>query len=75
MASFGTLSLLLAFGLLAGPAGLYGFDAIRESHPPAAITTLVLMLALVGTGSRPNSSRCMSGFRSPIRRRRAMSRR
>src|ERR1700740_106183 len=26
MASFGTLSLLLAFGLLAGPDGLYGFD-------------------------------------------------
>src|SRR4029077_3197726 len=52
MASFGTLSLLLAFGLLAGPDGLYGFDAIRESHPPAAITTLVLMLALVGTGSK-----------------------
>jgi hydrogenase-4 component B len=52
MASFGTLSLLLAFGLLAGPDGLYGFGAIRESHPPAAITTLVLMLVLVGTGSK-----------------------
>jgi hydrogenase-4 component B len=52
MASFGTLALLLAFGLLAGPNGLYGFDAIRESHPSAAITTLVLMFALVGTGSK-----------------------
>src|SRR6516164_2441452 len=26
MASFGTLALLLTFGLLAGPGGLYGFD-------------------------------------------------
>ncbi len=33
MASFGTLALLLAFGLLAGPEGAYAFDAIRESHP------------------------------------------
>ena len=32
MASFGTLALLLAFGLLAGPDGGYAFDAIRESQ-------------------------------------------
>lgn len=32
MASFGTLALLLAFGLLASDAG-YDFDAIRASHP------------------------------------------
>ena len=31
MASFGTLALLLAFGLLAGPAGDYGFAAIRAA--------------------------------------------
>ncbi|WP_292322074.1 proton-conducting transporter membrane subunit, partial [Mesorhizobium sp.] len=29
MASFGTLALLLAFGLLAGPAGTYLFDSMR----------------------------------------------
>ena len=35
MASFGTLALLLAFGLLAGPAGDYGFAAIRAApHTP-----------------------------------------
>ena len=32
MASFGTLSLLLAFGLLAGPEGAYGFAAMRDGH-------------------------------------------
>ena len=31
MASFGTLALLLAFGLLAGPAGDYAFAAIRAA--------------------------------------------
>src|SRR5260370_35610180 len=52
MASFGTLALLLAFGLLAGPDGLYGFDAIRAGHPSPTLTTLVLAFALVGTGSK-----------------------
>ena len=33
MASFGTLALLLAFGLLAGADGNYAFDAMRASHP------------------------------------------
>jgi len=33
MASFGTLSLLLAFGLLAGPDASYAFAAIRAAHP------------------------------------------
>ena len=33
MASFGTLCLLLAFGLLAGADGSYAFDAIRGSQP------------------------------------------
>ena len=52
MASFGTLALLLAFGLLAGPEGEYAFDAIRESHPSTALTALVLILVLIGTGSK-----------------------
>jgi hydrogenase-4 component B len=51
MASFGTLALLLAFGLLAGPAGGYAFDAIR-SAPTAALAGVVLVLALVGAGSK-----------------------
>ncbi len=32
MASFGTLALLLAFGLLAGPDGGYAFAQIRDSQ-------------------------------------------
>ena len=52
MASFGTLALLLAFGLLAGPAGDYGFAAIRTApHTPYA-ATLVLILMLLGAGSK-----------------------
>jgi hydrogenase-4 component B len=50
MASFGTLALLLAFGLLAGPDGAYGFDAIRAG--PHALTGLVLILVLLGAGSK-----------------------
>jgi hydrogenase-4 component B len=52
MASFGTLSLLLAFGLLAGANGNYAFDAIRATHPTAALSTMVLILTLVGAGSK-----------------------
>jgi formate hydrogenlyase subunit 3/multisubunit Na+/H+ antiporter MnhD subunit len=52
MASFGTLALLLAFGLLAGANGNYVFDTIRTSHPSAALTALVLVLAIVGAGSK-----------------------
>jgi len=52
MASFGTLALLLAFGLLAGPAGDYGFAAIRAApHTPHA-AALVLILMLLGAGSK-----------------------
>ena len=50
MASFGTLALLLAFGLLAGPQGSYEFAAIRAAEHPAA--ALVLALALAGAGSK-----------------------
>jgi hydrogenase-4 component B len=52
MASFGTLALLLAFGLLAGPEGAYGFAAIRGAHHAAWINALVLALALLGAGSK-----------------------
>src|SRR5262249_32316185 len=52
MASFGTLALLLAFGLLAGPQGGYTFEEIRLAHPSAGLAALVLILALFGTGSK-----------------------
>src|SRR5690242_11789881 len=52
MASFGTLALLFAFGLLAGANGDYQFDAIRASHPSAALAALVLILAILGAGSK-----------------------
>ncbi|MBB3387753.1 formate hydrogenlyase subunit 3/multisubunit Na+/H+ antiporter MnhD subunit [Rhizobium sp. BK275] len=52
MASFGTLVLLLAFGLLAGSAGDYGFAAMRGSaHTPFAVG-LALILLLLGAGSK-----------------------
>ena len=52
MASFGTLSLLLAFGLLSGPEGNYAFAAIRaEEHTPL-VGGLVLALMLLGAGSK-----------------------
>jgi len=50
MASFGTLTLLLAFGLLAGGNGGYTFADIRSSS--VALPGLVLILALIGTGSK-----------------------
>jgi formate hydrogenlyase subunit 3/multisubunit Na+/H+ antiporter MnhD subunit len=52
MASFGTLSLLLAFGLLAGPGGGYAFDAIRGASPSPIVSAAVLLLALIGAGSK-----------------------
>lgn len=52
MASFGTLSLLLAFGIMAGAAGDYSFDAIRAAAQTPALGATVLALALVGAGSK-----------------------
>jgi formate hydrogenlyase subunit 3/multisubunit Na+/H+ antiporter MnhD subunit len=52
LASFGTMALLLAFGLLAGAEGGYGFAAIRAATPGALATVLVLILALLGAGSK-----------------------
>jgi hydrogenase-4 component B len=52
MASFGTLSLLLAFGLLAGPDGGYAFDAMRQAGHAPWVAGLVLCLVLVGAGSK-----------------------
>ncbi|MGD9507354.1 MAG: hydrogenase 4 subunit B [Geminicoccaceae bacterium] len=52
MAGLGTAALLLCFGLLAGPQGAYGFDTIRHREHGTLSATLVLALALVGTGSK-----------------------
>ena len=52
MASFGTLALLLAFGLLAGPAGDYDFAAVRAAQHTPYVAALVLILMLLGAGSK-----------------------
>ena len=52
MAGFGTMALLLAFGLLAGPGGEYAFAAIRAADRTPAIAALALVLMLVGAGSK-----------------------
>ena len=52
MASFGTLALLLAFGLLAGPTGTYEFAAIRAAQHTPYVAALVLILMLLGAGSK-----------------------
>ena len=52
MASFGTLALLLCFGLLAGADGGYAFDAIRSAPPAALVAGFAVILALIGAGSK-----------------------
>jgi hydrogenase-4 component B len=52
MASFGTLALLLAFGLLAGASGSYDFATMRLAGHTPAVTAFVLVLLLIGAGSK-----------------------
>src|SRR5690606_7064386 len=52
MASFGTLALLLGFGLLAGPDGDYAFDALRAAEHGPVTTGVALALVLLGAGSK-----------------------
>lgn len=52
MACFGALALLFAFGILAGDHGAYAFEAMRANHPAAWMAGLVLVLALIGAGSK-----------------------
>jgi formate hydrogenlyase subunit 3/multisubunit Na+/H+ antiporter MnhD subunit len=52
MASGGTLALVLAFGLLAGPDGGYAFASIRAATATPLSTALVLALVLIGAGSK-----------------------
>src|SRR5436190_2000835 len=51
MATGGALTLLFAFGLLAGPSGGYGFAEMRHAAHVAA-APLVLVPALIGAGSK-----------------------
>ena len=51
MASFGTLALLLAFGLWRDRRE-YGFAAIRAAQHTPYVATLVLILMLLGAGSK-----------------------
>ncbi len=52
MASFGTLTLLLAFGLLAGPSGAYVFADMGHVPSSGWVPGLVVVLALIGAGSK-----------------------
>jgi hydrogenase-4 component B len=52
MAAIGTIALLFAFGLLAGSAGAYGFDEMRARDLGWAASAAVLILILIGTGSK-----------------------
>jgi len=52
MAVFSGLTLLLAFGLLAGPSGGFTFAAIRASHLPPVTIAIVFVLAMIGTGCK-----------------------
>src|SRR3984957_15901981 len=52
MASFGTLALLLAFGLLAGADGGYAFAAMRAAHPSVLAAACAVILVLIGAGSK-----------------------
>jgi formate hydrogenlyase subunit 3/multisubunit Na+/H+ antiporter MnhD subunit len=52
MAVFSGLTLLLAFGLLAGPSGGFTFAAIRLAHLTPMTTAIVFVLATIGAGSK-----------------------
>ncbi len=52
MASLSGMALLLAFGLLAGAEGQYAFAAMRALPPTPRVAGLVLLLALLGAGSK-----------------------
>ena len=52
MASFGTLCLLLAFALLAGPDGGYAFADIEAGRQARPLAGLILVLVLLGAGSK-----------------------
>ena len=72
MASFGTLALLMAFGLLAGSVGGYDFSAIRAgAAQPDGVRVSCWRWCSSAPDRRRGLCRCTSGCRSRIRRRRA----
>ncbi|MBF0175579.1 MAG: hydrogenase 4 subunit B [Magnetococcales bacterium] len=52
MASFGTMMLLFAFGIMAGDKGDYAFDTMRGGTLPDWGVAVVLVLTLLGAGSK-----------------------
>ena len=52
MAAMGTMALILAFGLLAGPVGGYDFDHMRSVAESPLLGAIVVILMLVGAGSK-----------------------
>jgi hydrogenase-4 component B len=52
MAAIGAIALLLGFGVLAGVAGDYSFEAIRTSGRGQAATAAAIVLTLLGAGSK-----------------------
>ena len=52
MAGFGTLCLLLALGILGDVDGSYAFAAIRTNNRPTWQQSVVLVLVLLGAGSK-----------------------
>jgi formate hydrogenlyase subunit 3/multisubunit Na+/H+ antiporter MnhD subunit len=52
MASFGTLALLLAFGLMAGPTGSYTFPQMRLAEHSDIVRATIFVLFLAGAGSK-----------------------
>ncbi|HKF73710.1 MAG TPA: proton-conducting transporter membrane subunit, partial [Stellaceae bacterium] len=52
MASFGTGALVFGFGLLAGGAGSYAFEALRAAHLDTTRAAILFGLALIGAGSK-----------------------
>jgi formate hydrogenlyase subunit 3/multisubunit Na+/H+ antiporter MnhD subunit len=52
MAAFGTFCLLAAFGLMAGTGGTYDFATIRAHHAAGTAAAAVVLLALLGAGSK-----------------------
>ena len=55
MASFGTLALLLGFGLLAGPDGGYTFAEMRAAHPSATLGAPSPISSIPAASSAPIS--------------------
>ena len=75
MAAFSGMTLLLAFGVLAGPAGNYTFDAIRVAGPGNPLAFAALLLVLTGAGAKAGLVPVHVWLPLPIRQRLVMYRR